>query len=82
MAHYDNPPMDVKYLVWYTLDIIGDQIKDECIIIDNKKYANFADWKDERNSTDELPANYGISKKTPYIKNLQKILRLIFLNRY
>ncbi len=78
MAHYENPPMDVKYLVWYTLDIIGNQIKDECIIIDNKKYLNFTDWKDERNSTDELPANYGISKKTPYVKKSSKDLETNF----
>jgi len=68
----------VKYLVYYTFDIVNDQFKNECIIIDNEKYNIFNDWKDERNSTDELPSSYGISKKTAYVKKSNKDLETNF----
>jgi len=68
----------VKYLVYYTIDIIGNLLKDECIIIDNERYEIFSDWKDERNFTDELPSSYGISKKTAYIKGSTKDLETNF----
>lgn len=68
----------VKYLVYYTFDIINEDLKDECIIIDNEKYTIFSDWKDERNYTDELPASYGISKKTAYVKKSSKDLETNF----
>ena len=69
---------NVKYLVYYTFDIINDQIKDECIIIDNEKYHVFSEWKEERNATDELPERYGISKKKAYIKGSNKDLETNF----
>ena len=68
----------VKYLVYYTIEIMNNVLKDECIIIDNEKYSIFNDWKDERNYTDELPSSYGISKKTAYIKGAKKDLETNF----
>ncbi|SMN01726.1 type II restriction-modification enzyme [uncultured Candidatus Thioglobus sp.] len=69
---------DVKYLVLYSFDIVNDEIKDKCIIIDYEKYASFDSWKDERNYADEIPARYGKAQKEPYIKGGKKDLETNF----
>jgi type I restriction enzyme M protein len=63
----------IKYLVYYTIDIFKDLIKDRAIIIDCEKYSSFADWEKERNFTDELPARYGKAQKEPYIKGIKDL---------
>jgi type I restriction enzyme M protein len=69
----------VKYLVLYTINEVGDKIKDECIIIDYKKFATFADWIDsERESVNDMPAGYGKAQKRPYIKASEKDLETDF----
>ncbi len=69
---------DVKYLVLYSFDIVNDEIKDKCIIIDYEKYTSFDSWKDERNYADEIPARYGKAQKEPYIKGGKKDLETNF----
>ncbi|MBL7159292.1 N-6 DNA methylase [Candidatus Microgenomates bacterium] len=64
----------VKYLVLYSVEVLNDEIKDRCIIIDFEKYKSFDEWEKERNYTDELPRHYGKSAKKPYIKGSQKDL--------
>lgn len=76
MAHQEGT--ETKYLVYYTFDILDNIIKDECIVIDKDQYPLFNDWKDERNSTDELPSNYGVSKKIAYVKGSKKDLETSF----
>jgi type I restriction enzyme M protein len=68
----------VKYLVLYSFDIINDEIKDKCIIIDYEKYTSFDSWKEERNYADEIPARYGKAQKEPYIKGGKKDLETNF----
>ena len=68
----------VKYLVLYSFDIVNDEIKDKCIIIDYEKYTSFDSWKDERNYADEIPARYGKAQKEPYIKDGKKDLETNF----
>ncbi len=70
--------VDVKYLVLYSFDIVNDEIKDKCIIIDYEKYASFDSWKEERNYADEIPARYGKAQKEPYIKGGKKDLETNF----
>lgn len=68
----------VKYLVLYTINVDNGIIKDECIIIDNEKYSNYADWALTRNYSDELPARYNKTQKRPYIKGSSKDLETNF----
>jgi type I restriction enzyme M protein len=68
----------VKYLVLYSFEIVNDEIKDKCIIIDYEKYTSFDSWKDERNYADEIPARYGKAQKEPYIKGGEKDLETNF----
>jgi len=70
--------VNVKYLVLYSFDIVNDEIKDKCIIIDYEKYTSFDSWKDERNYADEIPARYGKAQKEPYIKGRRKDLETNF----
>ena len=62
----------------YSFDIINDEIKDKCIIIDYEKYSSFDLWKEERNFSDEIPARYGKAQKEPYIKGGKKDLETNF----
>lgn len=59
---------NVRYLVLYTFEILENEIKDKALIIDYKKYNNFNKWKEVRESTNELPKNYGKSLRIPYAK--------------
>lgn len=68
----------VKYLVLYTIDILDDEIQDECIIIDNKKFNSFSEWEKRRDYLTEIPRKYGRAQKTPYIKGSKKDLETKF----
>ena len=68
----------VKYLVLYTVEVIGKDIKDKCILIDYEKFSSFGEWKDVRNFTDELPEKYGKAQKEPYVKGGKKDLDTSF----
>ncbi|MEL6732151.1 MAG: type I restriction enzyme HsdR N-terminal domain-containing protein, partial [Bacteroidota bacterium] len=69
----------VKYLVWYTTDFQDGKIVDKAIIIDYKKYPEFADWeKDGRPSVgNEIPAGYGKPKKKEWIKGKNDLIKQI-----
>ena len=69
---------NVKYLVLYTVEIINNEIKDKCILIDYKKFASFDLWKDIRDFANELPARYGKAQKEPYVKGGKKDLETSF----
>lgn len=64
----------VKYLVYYTIDIQDDGILDKAIIIDFAKYKHYNDWgKDGFVSiATELTPAYGEPKKQPLIKGHKK----------
>jgi type I restriction enzyme M protein len=68
----------VKYLVMYSFEIIGNQIKDKCILIDYEKFPSFDSWKDTRDFSDEIPSRYGKAQKEPYIKGGKKDLETNF----
>ena len=59
---------NVKYLVLYTFEIIENEIKDKCIVIDYEKNSTFEIWEKERNFVDEIPAKYERAIKKPFIK--------------
>ena len=70
--------IDVKYLVLYTIEIIGNEIKDKCIVIDYEKFKSFDKWAEVRDFTDELPARYGKAQKEPFVKGGKKDLETNF----
>ena len=70
--------IDVKYLVLYSFDIVNEEIKDKCIIIDYVKYTSSDTWKEESNFTDEIPSRYGKAQKEPFIKGGMKDLETNF----
>lgn len=69
---------NVKYLVLYTIEIIGGEIKDKCILIDYEKFPSFDTWKETRDFADELPERYGKAQKEPYVKGGKKDLDTSF----
>jgi len=69
---------NVAYLVLYTFEIIGKEIKDKCILIDYNKFQSFEAWKKQREYTDELPAHYGKAIKEPFVKGGKKDLETNF----
>jgi len=69
---------NVKYLVLYTVEIVGKEIKDKCILIDYEKFKSFDVWKEVRDFADELPERYGKAQKEPYIKGGKKDLETSF----
>ncbi len=70
----------VKYLVLYTISVVGNEIKDDCIIIDHEKYLTYKDWEVERDYANEIPVRYGKAQKTPYVKGSSKDLETQFTN--
>lgn len=73
----------IKYLVYYTIDVLEDSIKDKAIIIDYEKYSSFADWEKERNFTNELPERYGNITKKPGVeinKEIEKLVKQFYFN--
>jgi type I restriction enzyme M protein len=64
----------VKYLVYYTSDLVEEQIVDKAIIIDFEKYPTFAEWEADGfiSIGSELTAGYGEPKKQPLIKGDDK----------
>jgi type I restriction enzyme M protein len=70
--------IDVKYLVLYSIDVINDEIKDKCMVIDYGRFSSFDFWKDIRDSSDEIPKRYGLAQKEPYIKSGKKDLEKNF----
>jgi len=70
--------VNVRYLVLYSIDVVNDEIKDKCLIIDYVKFASFDSWKDVRDFSDELPKRYGLAQKEPYIKGGNKDLETTF----
>jgi len=58
----------VKYLVLYSIEVLDDKIEDKAIIIDYEKYPTFEKWKETRESTNEIPKNYGRALKKPFAK--------------
>jgi len=70
--------INVKYLVLYSIDVVNEEIKDKCILIDYEKFASFDAWKNIRDYTDKLPERYGKAQKEPYIKGGKKDLETNF----
>ena len=64
----------VKYLAYYTTQMINDIVVDKVIIIDFEKYPTFEAWEESGNISvgNELTAGYGEPKKQPLIKGDKK----------
>ena len=70
----------VKYLVLYTMNVINDELKDECIVIDYEKYHTYKEWEKSRNMVTSIPTDYGKAKSEPYVKGGVKDLETNFTN--
>jgi type I restriction enzyme M protein len=56
-----------RYLVYYTIDIENDEVKDRALIIDFEKYPTYEDWTDKGEPVlDKIPEEYGIARKYTY----------------
>ena len=64
----------VKYLVYYTTELVEEQIVDKSIIIDFEKYPTYEDWEADGfiSIGYELTPGYGEPKKQPLIKGDEK----------
>jgi type I restriction enzyme M protein len=65
---------NVKYLVYYTVDLQEEGILDKAIIIDYDKYKNYEDWERDGfiSIGTELTAGYGQPKKQALVKGSEK----------
>ncbi|MBD3245162.1 MAG: N-6 DNA methylase [Candidatus Moranbacteria bacterium] len=70
--------LKVKYLVLFSFEIVGDEIKDKAVIIDYEKYKSFSDWEKDRNFADQLPERYEKAQKEPFTKGGKKDLETNF----
>lgn len=61
----------VSYLVYYTIDLLNDEILDKFILIDRKKVRDYDEWieKGSLSHANELPYNYNKPKKK-LLKNI------------
>lgn len=64
----------ISYLVLATCDLEREDFPIEAKVIDYNQYKFFNSWKNERNFANEIPANYGLPIKEPYIKGGTKDL--------
>ena len=60
----------VKYVVWYSLEFQGDNLRDKCIVIDIRKYTKHKDWIEagEIGHNLDMPIEYGTVRKQRYVK--------------
>ena len=64
----------VRYLVYYTAEMLEENVVDRVIIIDFDKYKTYTDWENDGfiSIGSELTAGYGEPKKQPLIKGHEK----------
>ena len=70
-----------KYLILYTIDVIFDRIKDNCMIIDNEKFETYSKWEKTLDYLTDIPVRYGLAKKVPYVKGGEKDLESNFTDQ-
>jgi len=73
----------VKYLVYYTTELIEEEVVDRAIIIDFEKYPTFSEWEKEGSISTgtEITAGYGEPKKQPLVKGDEKNDLRVRINR-
>lgn len=67
----------VRYVAWYSLDVQENEFRDQCIIVDFRKFTDFDDWTlaGQPGHNLNLPAEYGTVRKHKYIKGSEIDLR-------
>lgn len=68
----------VQYLVLHTFELVDNDFRDKCLLIDYGKFSSFDSWKEVRDYSDELPIRYGRARKEPFIKGGKKDLESSF----
>ncbi|WP_052409986.1 N-6 DNA methylase [Paenibacillus durus] len=73
----------VKYLVYYTTELLDEEVVDRSIIIDFEKYKTYVDWENDGfiSIGTELTAGYGEPKKQPLTKGDEKNDLRVRINR-
>jgi type I restriction enzyme M protein len=71
---------NVKYLVYYTLEEVDDELRDKPIVIELSKFKDYEDWIDKGSPSiaNVLPAHYNEARKEPLIKGGKRDLRKRF----
>lgn len=79
LAALQDKSSKIKYLVWYTTNFQDGKIVDKAIIIDYKKYPNYAAWQKagEPSVGNEIPAGYGKPEKKKWIKGKNDLVKQI-----
>jgi type I restriction enzyme M protein len=67
----------VRYIAWYSLDMQGGEFRDQCIIVDFRKFTDYKEWAlaGEPGHNLDLPAEYGTVRKQKYVKSGDTDLR-------
>lgn len=73
----DEVSRGLRYVVWHTVEFRGDEPRDCCIIIDFKEYTEHRAWVEagEPGHNLDLPREYGIVRKTKFVKAGEHDLR-------
>jgi type I restriction enzyme M protein len=63
-------PAGCRYIVWYTVDFQGTDVRDRCIVIDLRRYHEFKEWVQagEPGHHLDIPVEYGTLRKQRYVK--------------
>ena len=73
----DESTRGLRYAVWHTVEFRGDEPHDKCIIVDFKAFTEYRPWIEagEPGHNLDLPREYGIVRKTKFVKGSKIDLR-------
>ena len=74
MQENDTIPRKVKYLLLYTVNFTENSVIDESTIIDYEAFPTYNNWEKVLDYLTDIPENYGIAKKIPFVKGSKKDL--------
>lgn len=66
---------NLKYLIYYTAEILAHNIQEKLIAIDNKKIKDFESWEESgRQNLLGIPKEYGLIRKPVFIKDVNGLI--------
>lgn len=81
MQENDTIPHKVKYLLLYTVSFTENTVVDESTIIDFEAFPTYNKWEKVLDYLTDIPGNYGIAKKIPFVKGSKKDLEIEFTSQ-
>jgi type I restriction enzyme M protein len=60
----------IRYIAWYSLEFLGNEFRDKCIVIDFREHHDYRAWVEagEPGHNFDLPVEYGTVRKQCYVK--------------